>query len=111
MTGLLPPGHWTILRFGYSLLGITNHRATPEATRLEVDKLDHRYVRDYMEKYLGSYKMTGGLASTAILPITGYIMWSKGSGEAKATACFREEAARIEGCRPPRAFPARAVRV
>jgi hypothetical protein len=54
------PGHWVVLRFGYSLLGITNHPATAEATGLEVDKLDHRYVRDYFEKYLDSYKNTVG---------------------------------------------------
>ena len=35
-----PEGSWVVLRFGYSLLGITNHPATPEATGLEVDKLD-----------------------------------------------------------------------
>jgi hypothetical protein len=27
-----PAGDWVILRFGYSLLGITNHPATAEAT-------------------------------------------------------------------------------
>ena len=55
-----PPGQWVVVRFGYSLLGITNHPATKEATGLEVDKLDHRYVRQYMEKYLDSYKQTVG---------------------------------------------------
>ena len=55
-----PPGKWVILRFGYSLLGITNHPATKEATGLEVDKLDRRYVREYFEKYLDSYKETVG---------------------------------------------------
>ncbi len=55
-----PPGHWVILRLGYSLMGITNHPATPEATGLEVDKLDHGIVRDYFEKYLDSYKATVG---------------------------------------------------
>ena len=55
-----PEGKWVILRIGYSLLGITNHPATPEATGLEVDKLDHRYVKDYFEKYLDSYKDTVG---------------------------------------------------
>jgi hypothetical protein len=49
-----------VLRFGYSLLGITNHPATAEATGLEVDKLDRRYVKDYFEKYLDSYKETVG---------------------------------------------------
>jgi len=55
-----PAGQWIVLRFGYSLLGITNHPATKEATGLEVDKLDRRYVRDYFEKYLDSYKNTVG---------------------------------------------------
>jgi hypothetical protein len=49
-----------VLRFGYSLLGITNHPATAEATGLEVDKLDRRYVKDYFDKYLDSYKETVG---------------------------------------------------
>jgi hypothetical protein len=55
-----PAGHWVILRFGYSLLGITNHPATAEATGLEVDKLNHAYVKKYMETYLDSYKQTVG---------------------------------------------------
>lgn len=55
-----PPGEWVVLRFGYSLLGTRNHPATAEATGLEVDKLDHRYVRDYFEKYLDSYRETVG---------------------------------------------------
>ncbi len=59
-TGLRPPGHWVVLRFGYSLLGITNHPATKEATGLEVDKLNARYVKNYMNGYLDSYKETVG---------------------------------------------------
>jgi alpha-L-rhamnosidase/Glycosyl hydrolases family 2, sugar binding domain len=55
-----PTGQWVVLRFGYSLLGITNHPATAEATGLEVDKMDRAYVKDYFEKYLDSYKETVG---------------------------------------------------
>src|SRR5208337_4477958 len=55
-----PAGNWVILRFGYSLLGITNHPATAEATGLEVDKLNRSYVKNYMETYLDSYKETVG---------------------------------------------------
>ena len=55
-----PAGDWVVLRFGYSLLGITNHPATAEATGLEVDKLDRRYVKQYMETYLDSYRKTVG---------------------------------------------------
>ena len=55
-----PAGNWVVLRFGYSLLGITNHPATPEATGLEVDKLNRNYVKKYMDTYLDSYKETVG---------------------------------------------------
>ncbi len=55
-----PAGDWVVLRIGYSLLGITNHPATAEATGLEVDKLNGRYVRRYMENYLDSYKEAVG---------------------------------------------------
>ncbi len=55
-----PPGNWVILRIGYSLLGITNHPATKEATGLEVDKLNAKYVKNYMNGYLDSYKETVG---------------------------------------------------
>ena len=51
-----PAGDWVVLRFGYSLLGITNHPATAEATGLEVDKLNRDYVKDYMNQYLDSYR-------------------------------------------------------
>jgi hypothetical protein len=55
-----PPGQWVVLRIGYSLLGITNHPATQEATGLEVDKLNAHYVKNYMDRYLDSYKETVG---------------------------------------------------
>jgi hypothetical protein len=55
-----PAGDWVVLRFGYSLLGITNHPATAEATGLEVDKLDRRFVKKYFDTYLDSYKATVG---------------------------------------------------
>ena len=55
-----PAGNWVVLRFGYSLLGITNHPATAEATGLEVDKLNSGYVKNYMDGYLDSYKQTVG---------------------------------------------------
>ncbi|WP_213805883.1 glycosyl hydrolase [Granulicella sp. dw_53] len=60
-----PSGKWTIVRMGYSLTGITNHPAPPEATGPEVDKLNKTYVASYMNKYLDNYKdATGGLMGT-----------------------------------------------
>jgi hypothetical protein len=57
-----PPGRWTVLRMGYSLTGITNHPASPEATGPEVDKLNAGYVKAYFDEYLDQYESaTGGL--------------------------------------------------
>jgi alpha-L-rhamnosidase len=55
-----PTGEWVVVRLGYSLLGITNHPATAEATGLEVDKLNGAFVKNYMDAYLDSYKETVG---------------------------------------------------
>jgi hypothetical protein len=50
-----PAGQWQLVRFGWSLLGKTNHPAVAEATGLEVDKLDAGAVRRYLETYLDRY--------------------------------------------------------
>ena len=51
-----PAGKWVVMRFGYSLLGITNHPASPEGTGPEVDKLNPDHVKQYMNTYLDNYK-------------------------------------------------------
>jgi (4-O-methyl)-D-glucuronate---lignin esterase len=57
-----PAGRWLVLRFGYSLTGARNAPASPEATGLEVDKLDKGFVKAYFDNYLDQYKnATGGL--------------------------------------------------
>lgn len=55
LTWNAPKGRWRILRLGYSLTGKTNHPASPEATGLEVDKLDSAAIRAYYKNYLGTY--------------------------------------------------------
>jgi len=55
-----PQGHWVVMRFGYSLTGVTNHPASPEGTGLEVDKLSREDVKDYMNTYLDNYKNAVG---------------------------------------------------
>jgi len=50
-----PPGRWIILRFGYSLTGRSNHPASREGTGLEVDKLNRKHVKSYVDAYLGEY--------------------------------------------------------
>lgn len=61
----LPAGRWRIYRFGWSITGKINHPASPEATGLEVDKMDPdawiRYFRTYLDLYKeASDGMLGG---------------------------------------------------
>ncbi len=57
-----PTGRWIVLRMGYSLTGHKNSPASPEATGLEVDKLNAEHVKAYFTNYLDQYKdATGGL--------------------------------------------------
>ncbi len=55
-------GNWIVIRLGYSLTGHQNSPASPEATGLEVDKLNADHVKAYFNNYLDQYKdATGGL--------------------------------------------------
>jgi hypothetical protein len=45
---------------GYSPTGARNSPASPEATGLEVDKLNRGYVKEYMDHYLDMYHDTVG---------------------------------------------------
>lgn len=75
-----PPGRWTVLRLGYSLLGITNHPASPEATGLEVDKLNRQAVKAYFDNYLDQYKdATGGLMGKRGLQFVITDSWEAGA--------------------------------
>jgi hypothetical protein len=81
----LPSGNWSIIRFGYSLTGRQNHPASPEATGLEVDKLDKEAVKKYINTYLDMYKdATGGLMGAKGLQYmildsyeAGHMTWTK----------------------------------
>ena len=55
-----PEGDWMVLRIGYSLTGHENGPAPPEATGLEVDKLNATYVKNYLDGYLKMYSDTVG---------------------------------------------------
>ena len=55
-----PKGDWTIYRFGASLTGKKNHPASPEATGLEVDKINPDAWKRYFRNYLDMYKEASG---------------------------------------------------
>ena len=52
----VPEGRWRIYRFGVSLTGKKNHPAPPEATGLEVDKLDPKAWEAYFKEFFRIYE-------------------------------------------------------
>lgn len=56
----VPEGRWAVYRFGASLTGKKNHPASPEATGLEVDKLDPDAMCTYLRHYLDMYRDASG---------------------------------------------------
>jgi len=75
-----PEGQWVIIRLGYSLTGHKNSPASPEATGLEVDKLNASHVRAYFSNYLDQYKdATGGLMGSKGLQYIITDSWEAGT--------------------------------
>jgi hypothetical protein len=95
-----PPGRWAILRFGYSLLGITNHPATVESTGLEVDKMNGADVRQYMENYLNSYKSAVGANNIGAHGITSVTNDSWEAGSQNWTDDMIQQFQRLRGYSP-----------
>ncbi|WJL94449.1 glycosyl hydrolase [Microbacterium sp. ET2] len=62
-----PPGRWRVLRLGASTTGAVNGPALPDATGLEVDKLDGRRVRSYLETHLARFAGAAAEAVSALL--------------------------------------------
>ena len=56
----VPEGRWKVWRFGYSLTGKQNHPAPPDATGLEVDKLDPVAWTNYFHTYFDLYRVASG---------------------------------------------------
>ncbi len=52
----VPPGKWTILRMGYSLVGSMVRAGTAGGAGLEVDKLNAKHVEDYFHGYMDPIK-------------------------------------------------------
>ncbi|MGA0559272.1 glycosyl hydrolase [Larkinella sp. VNQ87] len=91
-----PAGNWVVIRLGYSLTGRQNHPASPEATGLEVDKLDKTAVRTYINTYLDLYKdATGGLMGAKGLQYM--VLDSYEAGHMTWTKTLPEEFARRRG--------------
>ena len=72
-------GKWLVLRIGYSLTGAQNRPAAPEATGLEVDKLDSAAVKRYMDYYIDMYREAAdGLVGEKGLHALMFDSWESG---------------------------------
>jgi hypothetical protein len=101
-----PAGRWRILRLGSSLTGKTNHPAAPEATGLEVDKLDGAAVRRYLEPYLGTYRQAAGEALFGQRGLRALLTDSTEVGAFNWTPRMLEQFARLRGYDPRPFLPA-----
>ena len=49
----VPPGDWIIVRYGLAPTGIKNTPAPPEATGLEIDKMNRTALKTHFDAYVG----------------------------------------------------------
>ncbi len=78
-------GEWTVIRFGWTPVTVTNHPATEAGIGLEVDKLDLKAVTDFYNEAVGPVvKKLGSLAGSTLKHIlidsyeTGPQNWTPG---------------------------------
>jgi len=95
-----PKGTWRVVRFGWSLVGTTNHPATEEATGLEVDKFDGAAVRRYLEHYLGMYRDAAGADMVGKRGVSAILTDSIEVGASNWTPRMIEQFTRLRGYDP-----------
>lgn len=102
-----PPGVWKVVRFGWTLTGQANAPAEPEATGLEVDKLDRTAVKRYIDDYLDRYRQGVGvpLGPTGI---SGLLTDSWEAGVQNWTPALLSDFKRLRGYDPLPWLPALA---
>lgn len=101
-----PAGTWVVVRLGYGLTGKQNGPATPAATGLEVDKLDARRVRAYLNTYLDSMRDAAGAGAFGATGLTGLLNDSYEAGFQNWTDDILAEFRRRRGYDPSRYLPA-----
>ncbi len=101
-----PKGSWRVVRFGWSLVGTTNHPATEEATGLEVDKFDGAAVRRYLNHYLGMYRDAAGADMVGKRGVSAILTDSIEVGASNWTPRMIEQFKRLRGYDPVPWMPA-----
>lgn len=85
----VPEGHWTILRFGYTLTGKENHPSPESGRGLECDKLSREAVDAHWEGMMGPVLRDIGPLAGKVL--NNALIDSYEVGHQNWTARFREE--------------------
>ncbi len=70
-----PPGHWRILRVGYTSNGRMNKPATEAGRGLECDKLDANVVLNHLDQYVGILSKRFGAATGKTFKIVETDSW------------------------------------
>ena len=104
LTWKVPEGRWMIYRIGASLTGKQNHPASPEATGLEVDKLDKeawkRHFRNYLDMNKSAVKGRLGQEGISYMLVDSYE-----AAHQNWTPLLREEFIRRRGYDPLLWYP------
>lgn len=68
LTWSVPPGNWTIIRFGHGSTGSTNRPAPAAGMGLECDKMNKEAVEIHFNKFIGEMmKLAGPLTGTTLV--------------------------------------------
>ena len=59
----VPKGEWTVMRFGYTPMGMHNHPVSPEGTGLECDKMSKEAIERHFDAFLA--KLISGAGAEA----------------------------------------------
>ncbi len=85
----VPPGHWTVLRFGHASTGESNHPCPPAGEGLECDKMSKAAMDLHFSKFIGELASRVGPLAPKALVSTHIDSWECGSQN--WTMGFREE--------------------
>jgi hypothetical protein len=104
LTWEVPPGRWTVLRFGFTPTGTQNHPARAGGAGLECDKLSREAIEAHFNAYLAPLLADAGDAVGKSLTSIHVDSWELGFQN--WTPRFREEFQRRRGYDPLRYLPA-----
>jgi hypothetical protein len=98
-----PPGNWTILRIGYTPIGIMNHPAPAEGLGLEVDKMSKAALDTHWNGFM--QHVLDDVGPLAGKSLTSSLIDSYEVGKQDWTPKFREEFIKRRGYDPVRFLP------